>query len=415
MKAEIISVGTELLLGDILNSDAQYLSKQLSSLGIEMYHQSVVGDNAKRLEEVMTEAFSRSDIVITSGGLGPTEDDLTKETGCKYFGKKLVEDKKALEMLKDYFARINRPMTENNFKQALVPEGSVVLYNHNGTAPGIIIDCNKKILAMLPGPPKELIPMFEEYVKPYLASKQEYVFVSRVLRVSKIGESTTEYLLRDLIDKQTNPTIATYVKNIEVVVRLTAKAKTIEEANRLIDPVSEEIHKRLGNNLYAEGDTTISEVVCKKLIEKNLTVAVSESCTGGLVSSAFTDVAGISKVFIEGAVTYCEDAKMRRLGVKSETLDEYGVVSVQVAAEMAEGIARTAGSYIGISTTGIAGPSGGTPEKPVGTVCIGLRIGDRTVTRELHFNGNREKVRVRAVDAVFDLLRRELEKEEQNG
>ena len=305
MKAEIISVGTELLLGDILNSDAQYLSKQLSSLGIEMYHQSVVGDNARRLEEVMTEAFSRSDIVITSGGLGPTEDDLTKETGCKYFGKKLVEDKKALEMLKDYFARINRPMTENNFKQALVPEGSIVLYNNNGTAPGIIIDSNKKILAMLPGPPRELIPMFEEYVKPYLASKQEYVFVSRVLRVSKIGESTTEYLLRDLIDNQTNPTIATYVKNIEVIVRLTAKAKTIEEANSLIDPVSEEIHKRLGDNLYAEGNTTISEVVCKKLIEKNLTVAVSESCTGGLVSSEFTDVAGISKVFIEGAVTYC--------------------------------------------------------------------------------------------------------------
>lgn len=413
MKAEIISVGTELLLGDILNSDAQYLSKQLSSLGIEMYHQSVVGDNAKRLEEVMTEAFSRSDIVITSGGLGPTEDDLTKETGCKYFGKKLVEDKKALEMLKDYFARINRPMTENNFKQALVPEGSIVLYNNNGTAPGIIIDSNKKILAMLPGPPRELIPMFEEYVKPYLASKQEYVFVSRVLRVSKIGESTTEYLLRDLIDNQTNPTIATYVKNIEVIVRLTAKAKTIEEANSLIDPVSEEIHKRLGDNLYAEGNTTISEFVCKKLIEKNLTVAVSESCTGGLVSSAFTDVAGISKVFIEGAVTYCEDAKIRRLGVKRETIDKYGVVSVQVAAEMAEGIAKTSGSYIGISTTGIAGPSGGTPEKPVGTVCIGLRIGSRTITRQMHFNGKRETVRARAVDAVFDLLRRELEKEEQ--
>ena len=316
-------------------------------------------------------------------------------------------------MLKDYFARINRPMTENNFKQALVPEGSIVLYNNNGTAPGIIIDSNKKILAMLPGPPRELIPMFEEYVKPYLASKQEYVFVSRVLRVSKIGESTTEYLLRDLIDNQTNPTIATYVKNIEVIVRLTAKAKTIEEANSLIDPVSEEIHKRLGDNLYAEGNTTISEVVCKKLIEKNLTVAVSESCTGGLVSSAFTDVAGISKVFIEGAVTYCEDAKIRRLGVKRETIDKYGVVSVQVAAEMAEGIAKTSGSYIGISTTGIAGPSGGTPEKPVGTVCIGLRIGSRTITRQMHFNGKRETVRARAVDAVFDLLRRELEKEEQ--
>ncbi|MCI5598394.1 MAG: competence/damage-inducible protein A [Ruminococcus sp.] len=415
MKAEIIAVGTELLLGDILNSDAQYLSKQLSSLGIEMYHQSVVGDNAKRLEEVLAEAFSRSDLVITSGGLGPTEDDLTKETGCKYFGKKLVEDKKALEMLKDYFARINRKMTENNFKQALVPEGSIVLYNNNGTAPGIIIDDNGKILVMLPGPPRELNPMFEQYVKPYLAAKQEYIFVSRVLRVSKIGESTTEYLLRDLIDNQTNPTIATYVKNIEVIVRLTAKAKNEEEANKLIDPVAEEIYKRLGNNLYAEGDTTISEVVCKKLLEKNITVAVSESCTGGLLSKTFTDIAGISQIFMEGAVTYSNDAKMRRLGVKRETLDKYGAVSAETAAEMAEGIAKSAGTDIGISTTGIAGPGGGTPEKPVGLVYIGLSIFGNVITKEVHFNGNRDVVRVRTVDAVFDSLRRELEKIEQNG
>ncbi|MCJ7855491.1 competence/damage-inducible protein A [Lachnospiraceae bacterium NSJ-143] len=415
MKAEIIAVGTELLLGDILNTNAQYLSKQLSALGIEMYYQSVVGDNSARLKEMLKEAFSRSDLVITSGGLGPTEDDLTKETGCEYFGKKLVEDKKALEMLKEFFSRLNREMTENNYKQALVPEGSIVLYNENGTAPGIMIDDGGKILVMFPGPPKELIPMFEKYVRPYLASKQEYTFVSRVLRVSKLGESMTEHLLRDLIDSQTNPTIATYVKNIEVVVRITAKAKSESEANKLIDPVASKVYERLGNNVYAEGETTISEVVCRMLMEKKITVAVSESCTGGLLSAAFTDIPGISEVFAEGAVTYSNEAKMRRLGVKSETLEKYGAVSAQTAAEMAEGIAKTAGTDIGLSTTGIAGPGGGTEEKPVGLVYIGLCVKGRTVTKELHFTGNREKIRVRTVDAVFDALRRELENMEQNS
>ena len=400
MKAEIIAVGTELLLGDILNSDAQYLSKQLSSLGIEMYHQAVVGDNAKRLEEVLNEAFSRSDLVITSGGLGPTGDDLTKETGCKIFGKKLVEDAKALEMLKDFFNKLNREMTENNYKQALVPEGSIVLYNENGTAPGIMIDENGKILVMLPGPPKELIPMFEKYVRPYLASKQEYMFVSRVLRIAKVGESKTEYVLRDLIEKQTNPTIATYVKNIEVIVRITAKAKSEEEANALISPVADEIYKRLGNNVYGEGE---------------ITVAVSESCTGGMLSAAFTDVPGISEIFMEGAVTYSNEAKMRRLGVKKETLDKYGAVSAQTAAEMAEGIAKSAGTDIGLSTTGIAGPGGGTEEKPVGLVYIGLCVYGKTITKELHFTGNRERIRTRTVDAVFDALRRELDEREQNS
>lgn len=415
MKAEIIAVGTELLLGDILNSDAQYLSKQLSSLGIEMYHQAVVGDNAKRLEEVLNGAFSRSDLVITSGGLGPTGDDLTKETGCKIFGKKLVEDAKALEMLKDFFNKLNREMTENNYKQALVPEGSIVLYNENGTAPGIMIDENGKILVMLPGPPKELIPMFEKYVRPYLASKQEYMFVSRVLRIAKVGESKTEYVLRDLIEKQTNPTIATYVKNIEVIVRITAKAKSEEEANALISPVADEIYKRLGNNVYGEGETTLPEVMCQRLLKDKITVAVSESCTGGMLSSAFTDVPGISEIFMEGAVTYSNEAKMRRLGVKKETLDKYGAVSAQTAAEMAEGIAKSAGTDIGLSTTGIAGPGGGTEEKPVGLIYIGLCVYGKTITKELHFTGNRERIRTRTVDAVFDALRRELDEREQNS
>ncbi len=410
MKAEIIAVGTELLLGDIVNTNAQYLSKQLSSLGIEMYHQSVVGDNAQRLYDVMAEAFSRSDIVITSGGLGPTADDLTKETGCKYFNKKLVEDKKAVDMLKDFFERLGREMTENNLKQAMVPEGCVVLYNDNGTAPGILIDDSGKILVMLPGPPKELIPMFEKYVRPYLEKKQEYILVSRVLRVSRLGESMTEYKLRDIIDSQTNPTIATYVKNIEVIVKITAKAKTRDEAERLIDPVAKEVYARLGDNVYAEGDTTINSVVCEELIKRNITVAVSESCTGGMVSSAFTDIPGISKIFIEGAVTYSNGAKMRRLEVSDKTLEKYGAVSEQTAVEMAKGIAESSGADIGISTTGIAGPGGGSSEKPVGLVYVGICVKGKAWAKEFHFTGNREKIRTRAVDAVFDMLRREIAK-----
>ena len=257
--------------------------------------------------------------------------------------------KKLLKCLKTSLISLNREITENNYKQALVPEGSIVLYNENGTAPGIMIDENGKILVMLPGPPKELVPMFEKYVRPYLASKQEYMFVSRVLRIAKVGESKTEYVIRDLIENQTNPTIATYVKNIEVIVRITAKAKSEEEANALIDPVANEIYKRLGNNVYGEGETTLPVVMCKRLLRDKITVAVSESCTGGMLSTAFTDVPGISEIFMEGAVTYSNDAKMRRLGVKKETLDKYGAVSAETAAEMAEGIAKSAGTDIGLS------------------------------------------------------------------
>lgn len=409
MKAEILAVGTELLLGDILNTNAQYISKQLAQLGIDVYYQTVVGDNAQRLEKTILNAFERADLIITSGGLGPTEDDITKETGAKYFGKKLVLDPKAMDMLESFFTRLNRKMTENNAKQAYVPEGAVVMYNKNGTAPGIITEENGKILVNLPGPPRELIPMFEEYVKPYLAKKQENIFVSRVLRVAKIGESQAEDMVKDIIATQTNPTIATYVKGYEVIFRITAKAKNEEEANKIIEPMAQEIYKRFGNNIYAEGETSIQKVTCQKLMDKNLTVAVAESCTGGMLAAAFTDFAGISKIFMEGDVTYSNDAKVRRLGVKAETLEKYGAVSRETAAQMAEGIAKAAGTDIGISTTGIAGPDGGTEEKPVGTVFIGLWFKGEVKTKEIHLVGNRERIRQRTVDAVFDWIRREIE------
>jgi competence/damage-inducible protein CinA C-terminal domain len=412
MKAEILAVGTELLLGDIVNTNAQYISKQLAQMGIDVYYQTVVGDNAQRLEKTIFNAFDRAELIITSGGLGPTEDDLTKETGAKYFGKKLVLDQKAMDMLESFFSRINRKMTENNAKQAYVPEGALVMYNKNGTAPGIIMEENGKILINLPGPPKELIPMFEEYVKPYLAKKQENIFHSRVLRVAKIGESEAEDMVKDIIAAQTNPTIATYVKKFEVIFRITAKAKNENEANKIIEPMVQEIYKRFGNNIYAEGETTIQKVTCKKLMDKNLTVAVAESCTGGMLASAFTDIAGISKIFMEGDVTYSNDAKIRRLGVKEETLQKHGAVSSETAAEMAQGIAKAAGTDIGISTTGIAGPDGGTVENPVGTVFIGLYFKGKVKTKEIHLVGNREKIRQRTVDTTFDWLRREIDKNE---
>ena len=415
MSAEIIAVGTEILLGDIVNTNAQYISKELAKLGIDVYFQSVVGDNPHRLEDTVYKAFERADIVITTGGLGPTRDDITKEICGKYFGKPFVKDEKAYEMLEAFFTKIGKEMTENNIKQVMVPEGCKVMYNHNGTAPGIIMEGKGKTLIMLPGPPRELKPMFEEYAIPFLKSKSGYIFVSRVFRVARVGESKTEYMLRDLIDKQTNPTIATYVKNVEAIVRVTAKAKSEDEANRLIEPVAQEIYKRFGKNVYGEGDNNIQAVVCEKLLKEGITVACAESCTGGMVAAAFTDFAGISEVFIEGAVTYCNDAKMRRLGVKKETLDKYGAVSEQTACEMAEGIAKTSGAQRGVSTTGIAGPGGGTPEKPVGLVYVGFYRNGKAKAIKLNYPGLRETVRTRTVDAVFNVIRNELEGLEYGG
>lgn len=410
MNAEILAVGTEILLGDIVNTNSQYIARELADLGVGVYYQTVVGDNPERMKRAMYEAFSRADIVITTGGLGPTADDLTKEMGAEYFDKKLILDDRSLKRLKNFFNKLNKTMTDNNVKQAYVPEGSIVMYNQNGTAPGIIIEEDGKILIMLPGPPKEMVPMFDEQVKPFLKSKQEYTLVSRVLRVSELGESTMESMVRDIIDESSNPTVAPYAKNNESLLRITARAESNEEAERLIEPVADEIYRRLGDNIYAEGETNISQVVAKALLESGKTISVSESCTGGLLASAFIDNSGISEVFMEGAVTYSNEAKMNRLGVKKETLDSFGAVSEQVAMEMAEGIAKTAGTNIGMSTTGVAGPDGGTEEKPVGLVYIGLYIDGKVVAKKFNFAGSRERIRSRAVAAALNWLRLELNK-----
>lgn len=408
MNAEILAVGTEILLGDILNTNAQYLAKELAGLGIGVYYQTVVGDNPQRLEDTILNAFSRADIIITTGGLGPTEDDLTKETGTKYFGKKLILDERALKRIKKYFDGTGRVMTENNVKQAYVPEGCTVLYNENGTAPGIIVEEKGKILVMLPGPPKETIPMFENQVKPYLASRQEYTLISRILRVAEIGESAMETLVKDIIDEQDNPTVAPYAKQTEALLRITAKGKTEEETKALIEPVAKKIYDRLGDSIYAEGEVTLQEVVSQMIIDRHMTLAISESCTGGLLTAAFVEYPGISKVLCDGVVSYSNKAKMRMLGVKAETLDTFGAVSHETAAEMARGVAETSGVDIGISTTGVAGPDGGTAEKPVGLVYIGLCIDGEVKTKQFRFIGNRQRVRERTVYSALNWLRLEL-------
>ena len=407
MNAEILAVGTEILLGDIVNTNAQYIAKGLAELGIDVFYQTVVGDNPQGLKDAMHLAFGRADVIITTGGLGPTEDDLTKEIGAEYFGRRLVLDNQALDRIKKFFDRMKRQMTENNVKQAMVPDGAAVLYNDNGTAPGIIIEDNNKILIMMPGPPREMKPMFSQQVKPYLASKQDHTLVSRTLRIAGVGESAMESVVRDLIDKQKNPTIAPYAKDTEAVLRITASAGNYQEAEKIIRPVAEEIYNRFGHSVYAEGETTIQETVAEMLINRKLKIAVAESCTGGLVAAKLIEYPGISEVLIEGAVTYSNDAKIRRLGVKEETLKKYGAVSAETAAEMAEGIAKTSGANIGVSTTGVAGP-GPSEGKPEGLVYIGIYINGKKYTKEINLAGKRNVIRERAAYSALDYLRRKL-------
>ena len=379
MKAEIITVGTEILLGDILNTNCRYLSRELAAMGIEMYYQITVGDNEERLLKTLEESLNRSDIVICTGGLGPTEDDITKEVCAKYFGYKLELHKPSLDAMIERFKHMNRVPTKNNEKQAYFPKEAYILKNDNGTAPGCIMEKEGKMIVVLPGPPKEMESMFENYVKPYLSKLTDDVIESEVLRIIGVGESKVENDILDIIDSQTNPTIATYAKGYECTLRITAKAKSVEEAKELIKPMSDEMKRRFGQSLYATGETSIEEVVAKMLVENNLKIAVAESCTGGMVSASLINYPGISSVFMEGCVTYSNEAKMKSLGVKKETLDVYGAVSDKCAKEMACGVAARYNTNVGIATTGIAGPGGGTDEKPVGLVYFGIYINGQVI------------------------------------
>lgn len=407
MKAEILAVGTEILLGDIVNTNAHYLANRLKELGIFVYYQGVVGDNTKRIIDELDLAFKRSDIVITTGGLGPTKDDLTKEAAAEYFNKKLILNEEELKKIEEFFNRRNIKITENNRKQALIPEGALVLINPNGTAPGCIIEEDDKILIILPGPPNEMKPMYEKTVLPYLQKKQECTLVSKTLRMIGIPEGTMADMVSSYLDLE-NPTVAPYAKDNDVILRITAKARDINTGKKILEPVENEIRGILGGFIYGEDEDTIEDVFGAYLVENDIKIATAESCTGGLLAGRIINYPGISKVFGEGYITYSNEAKVKNLGVSEKTLAEFGAVSKETAMEMAQGAALKSGADLGISTTGIAGPAGGTPDKIVGLVYVGLYYNGIVKYKELKLSGNRQKVRSRAVNEALSFAYKEI-------
>lgn len=406
MTVEIIAVGTEILLGNIVNTNAAYLAEKCAGLGLSCYHQDVVGDNEERLMETIRLALSRADILLLSGGLGPTQDDLTKEAAAKVMGRELYLHEPSKEAIRQFFAERNLEITDNNWKQAMVPEGCIVVDNPGGTAPGIIITENDRHLILMPGPPGELIPMFEHSIMPYLAGLQSGVIYSQTVKISGVGESKAESMVEDMIEAQSNPTIATYAKTGEVHLRVTATAQDEKEAKKLVKPVVKELKGRFGNHVYTtDSDVTLEKAVVDLLAANKLTACTVESCTGGMLSARLINVPGVSEVFKSGYVTYSNKSKRRLLGIKKNILVKHGAVSEQIAKEMAKTAAVLSRTDVCVSTTGIAGPDGGTPEKPVGLVYIGCNVCGRVTVKECRFHGSREKIRESTVAAALSLLR----------
>ncbi len=406
MVVELISVGTEILLGNIVNTNAAYLAEKCAGLGLSCYYQTVVGDNEDRLFETLKTALSRSDIVILSGGLGPTQDDLTKETAAKVMGKELFMDQHSKKRISDFFEKRNIDITDNNWKQAMMPKGAIIIDNENGTAPGVIMEENGKTVILLPGPPNELIPMFEKDIAPYLNEKTPDMIYSQTVKICGIGESKAEAMIEDLLKEQTNPTIAPYAKTGEVHLRVTAKAQDEKTAKKLCKPIVKELKSRFGEKVYStQEDMTLEKAVVDLLLANHLTVATTESCTGGLLAARLINVPGVSEVFKAGYVTYSNKAKRKLVGVKKAQLLKYGAVSDVVAKEMAKGAAIFTKADVTVSVTGLAGPDGGTKEKPVGLVYIACNVKGNVEVKEYHFSGSREKIRQYSVASALTLLR----------
>ena len=412
MKAEIVCVGTELLLGDVINTNAAVIAKGLAAIGINVYHQAVVGDNPERLEQTLTDALSRSDIVITTGGLGPTYDDLTKETVANHFGKKLVLDQKSLEQIESYYRRSNRVMTENNRKQAMMPEGCHILYNPNGTAPGCIIESDGKIAVMMPGPPREMRPMFEGEVSDYLQKKfgGDGILFSKTINFFGVGESALEHRLHDMIVDMTNPTVAPYSKPAECQLRVTARAEDEKSAMALIEPVVQKIAEIYPDNIYGYDYHTINEAVVDVLGKKGLTLSTAESLTGGLIAQKLVEISGASAVLKGGIISYTNEVKHNVLGVSAETLETEGAVSRQCALEMARGARRLTNSDIAVSASGVAGPTGGTEKTPVGRVYVAVVSDKGEEVRELNLArgraDDRETIRNLSAANAHDMILR---------
>ena len=407
---EILSVGTELLLGNIANTDAQMLSQGLSELGLNVFWHTVVGDNLQRAEEAVALAKQRADIIITTGGLGPTCDDLTKNVLAEAFGKKLVFDEGSAERIRSYFQRTGRPMTDNNLQQAMLPEGCTILENDWGTAPGCAFEAEGCHVIMLPGPPSECRPMFQYRAKPYLLSLSEGVIASHTIKLFGIGESSMEAQLRDQMNAMSNPTLAPYAKEGECELRVTAKAATDAEAQALLQPTVEQVKKLFGDKVYGVDVPSLEYVVIQALKTKDLTLGVAESCTGGLIAKRLTGVPGASAAFKGGIVSYTNEIKENLLGVPPHMLERYGAVSKEVAAAMAEGARKALGCDIALSATGVAGPDKDDWGNEVGTMFVAISTFKGTHVRPLHLGTRpmRERLRTQTASHAFDLARRYL-------
>lgn len=403
---EIISVGTELLLGHVTNTDARDISEMLSKIGINVKYHTVVGDNPERLRQCVETAKSRADIIITTGGLGPTCDDLTKQILAEAFGLKLIENKAEREGLYDYI-RYGKKFTDNNFTQAMLPEGCTVFHNNCGTAPGCGFEKDGKIVVMIPGPPKECNAMFRESALPYLRKLSEELIVSHSVRIFGLGESSVDDIFAEEMNRMANPTMAPYAKECDCLLQITAKAKSEDEAEKMLAPVMEHVIKRLGDVVYGVDVECIEESVIKLLREKGMTFSAAESCTGGDVARRFTDMPGASAFFKGGVVTYTNEAKAKLLGIDPALIEEKGAVSHEVAKAMAENVRALLGTDIGVGVTGLAGPDGDGVHE-VGTVFVSLAVEGETFVKELHMGAMRTRsfIRRMAGNHIYDMMRR---------
>ena len=409
MIAEIVAIGTELLMGQILDTDAQYLSRRLQSLGISVYHHQTVGDNPQRMRDALALALSRSDVVITTGGLGPTQDDISKEIAAQLTGREMVFDENSWQAIKGYFDRMGRVCPENNRRQAMFPAGCTILDNRCGTAPGCLTESGGKMIVQLPGPPHEMAEMFERHVYPLLAERTGGFIASRYIRIYGLGESQVAQMCAAYIESDGEVSVAPYCSLGECQLRVTARGESEEEALQKVLPVVKVLTDILGESVYAVLDTSegsMEDAAGRALTERGLTVATAESCTGGLVAARLVNYPGISAALNEAHVTYANEAKVKYCGVKPETLASFGAVSEQTAREMAEGLREKSGADIAAATTGIAGPGGGTKEKPVGLVYVACADKNGVRVERLQLTGSRERVRNLAALRALDMIRR---------
>ena len=404
MRCEIVSVGTEVVTGDIVNTNAPYIAKELNNLGIQTAFHTAVRDEMDEMVEILDIARKRADLIVTIGGLGPTYDDITKEAVSKVSGHSLIPSKEVENGIRDYFLKLNRTMTDNNLRQAMVFKDGTIFRNDYGTAPGLALKDGETVFVLLPGPPRELKPMFHNFVIPYLTEDSHTFIKEKTVKVFGMGESGIEALLYDIMTETKNPVLAPYAKTGEVFLKLTARGNTPEEAEKILKPVYDKVYARLEKHIYGEDGDTLASKAMELLRKKGKKVAFCESCTGGYVSKTLTDLPGSSEVFDCGVVTYSNAIKAKIVGVSPVVLKNQGAVCEETAIQMAKGIKQLSGADIGVSVTGIAGPGGGTEEKPVGLVYIGFHTSGASVTRKLTLTGDREKIRILTVKNVFSMI-----------